>query len=98
MTAPVKKKDFVDRIKAEKVTPDELYAEAKYMFIAMMGLDSTPEDQVRAIMRYLGESVDPALIAELPSGMLDIKRYIKNNLDKEKHFYVVEKEFWDLWV
>ena len=77
---------------------DEFYKEAKFMFIAMMGLDSKPEDQVRAIMTYLGEQVDPTVMAELPSTVIDINSYIKKNLDKEKYFYIVEKEFWDLWI
>jgi len=94
----MKRKEFVDKYNASNLNTDEFYKDAKFMFIAMMGLDSKPEDQVRAIMTYLGEQIEPSMMEELGSNVIDIKKYIKKNLDKEKYFYIVEKEFWDLWI
>ena len=64
--------------------------EAKYIVMSMLGLrsDGTPAEEFKAIQAYLGQK---------GLDKIDLEKYIKENLDKEDTFYIVEKDFWDNW-
>lgn len=68
----------------------------------MMGLNSEPEEQVQAIMVYLGLSDInfDNLNAENKSNfsVTHINQYIGDNIHREKYFYVVEADFWNIWI
>ena len=59
--------------------------------MSMLGLrsDGSPQEEFKAIQAYLGQK---------GLDKIDLEKYIKENIDKEDTFYVIEKDFWDNWT
>lgn len=83
------KTSFIEYFMNQEVKFEPLM-EAKYIVMSMLGLrsDGTPAEEFKAIQAYLGQK---------GLDKIDLEKYIKENLDKEDTFYIVEKDFWDNW-
>lgn len=83
---PLDKVRFVREFNNQRLNLEK-FQKSKYLIMAMVGVQSedTVLEQQQAIKEFLGTE------------LFEVENYIQQNLDTEKHFYIVEKGFWDKW-
>lgn len=95
----LEKEEFVDLLVSEK-GKFEMLAEAKYMFIATMGIKSegTHIEQLMAILTLLQQTEALEGTESEERVAINLEQFIRNSLEKDQTYYVVEKDFWDSWT